>query len=66
MTDTDMLYMAALEKRLETAETENAELKALLRESQRLLRAAVFVNFREEADADKLYDKITNLIGREY
>lgn len=28
MTDTDMLYMAALEKRLETAEAENTELKA--------------------------------------
>jgi len=32
MTDTDMLYMAALEKRLETAEAENTELKARVAE----------------------------------
>ena|GEM_PF-4114985 len=32
MTDTDILYMAALEKRLETAEAENAELKARIAE----------------------------------
>ena len=32
MTDTDMLYMAALEKRLETAEAENTELKARIAE----------------------------------
>ena len=32
MTDTDILYMAALEKRLETAEAENTELKAHIAE----------------------------------
>lgn len=32
MTDTDILYMAALEKRLETAEAENTELKARIAE----------------------------------
>ena len=32
MTDTDMLHMAALEKRLETAEAENTELKARVAE----------------------------------
>lgn len=32
MTDTDILYMAALEKRLETAEAENTELKARVAE----------------------------------
>lgn len=32
MTDTDMLYMASLEKRLETAEAENTELKARIAE----------------------------------
>lgn len=32
MTDTDMLYMAALEKRLETAEAENTELKTRIAE----------------------------------
>lgn len=32
MTDTDMLYMAALEKRLEEAQAKNAELKACIAE----------------------------------
>ncbi len=32
MTDTDILYMASLEKRLETAEAENTELKARVAE----------------------------------
>lgn len=43
---------------------ENKALREHLRESQRLLKAAVFVNWKEKGEADKLYDEIAKLIGR--
>lgn len=39
-------------------------MRKLLGESQRLLKAAVFVNWKEKGEADKLYDEIAKLIGR--
>ena len=41
MTDTDMLHMAALEK-------ENMELWKLLQETRPVLRAAFFVNYKDQ------------------
>ena len=41
MSDTDMLYMAGLQKRIEALEKENAELKEHKSKSNQLLKAAV-------------------------
>ena len=57
MTDTDMLYMAAVTK-------ENEELKQLLRKTLPVLRAAIFVNYKETRKADGLYDEIVKIVGR--
>ena len=40
MSDTDMLYMAGLQKRIEALEKENAELKEHKSKSNQLLKAA--------------------------
>jgi hypothetical protein len=56
MTDTDMLYMAALVK-------ENERLKELLRECQPVLRRAFFANYKDTNTANELYDKIKKVVG---
>ena len=58
MTDTDMLHMAALEK-------ENMELWKLLQETRPVLRAAFFVNYKDQNKANDLYDKIVKKVGTE-
>lgn len=57
MTDTDMLYMAAVTK-------ENEELKDLLRKVKPVLKAAIFVNYKETRKADELYDEIVKKVGK--
>lgn len=56
MSDTDMLYMGALVK-------ENDRLKELLRECQPVLKAAIFVNYKQTNAANELYDKIGKVVG---
>ncbi len=41
------------------------ELKEMLRESRKLIKEAIFVNYKDSNAANKLYDKITKAIGRE-
>ena len=57
MTDTDMLYMAAVTK-------ENEELKQLLCKTLPVLHAAIFVNYKETRKADELYDEIVKTVGK--
>ena len=84
MTDTDMLYMATLEKRNAELEAHIAELedknqnecrqiahyshelgqaKELLREALPVLKAAIFVNYKQTNAANELYDKIRKVVG---
>ena len=72
MSDTDMLYMASLQKMLETAEAENTELtaekielKVLLSEIRPVLKRSYFADPDDTKLANVLYDKINDLIGRE-
>lgn len=58
MSDTDILYMAALEK-------ENMELWKLLREIRPNLRRAFYANYEDQDKADELIDKIDKMIGKE-
>lgn len=58
MSDTDMLYMGALVK-------ENDRLKELLRECQPVLKRAFFANYKDTNAANELYDKITDIVGKE-
>ncbi len=43
----------------------NLKYKDLLREVQPVLRAAFFANPKDQNKADELYDRITNLVGKE-
>lgn len=77
MTDTDMLYMASLEKRNEELEAKlNAEaarsaeyevraekMRDLLRESLPVLHKAFFANYKDTNAANELYDKIKKVVG---
>ncbi len=72
MTDTDMLYMASLQKRLADIEAENTELtaekielKVLLGEIRPVLKRSYFADPDDTKLANVLYDKINELIGRE-
>lgn len=58
MSDTDTLHMAAMEE-------ENMELWKLLRETLPVLRAAIFTDYKDTKNANKLYDKIVKKIGKE-
>lgn len=62
MTDTDMLYMGSLEKRLDDTETKNKELKDLLRETQLVLKTAFFADWQDTKASQELYDKITKAV----
>lgn len=41
------------------------KLEDLLRETRPVLRAAIFVNYKETNKANEIYDRITNLVGKE-
>ncbi len=58
MNDTDMLSYAAVEK-------ENAEMRELLYELRPILRKAFFAHYEQTNKANELYDKITEIVGKE-
>lgn len=58
MTDTDMLYMASLDR-------QNEELAQLLREARKLMKNALFVNHKDTAAANEWYDKVRKMIGED-
>ena len=58
MSDTDMLHLSAME-------AENMKLWNLLKETQPVLRAAFFANYKDQDKADELIDKISKVIGKE-
>ena len=62
MSDTDILYMSSLQKRLEEAEAQNEESKQLLRECMRILAVAEFDFEVFSKEADKIYEKIEKII----
>lgn len=41
------------------------KLEDLLRETRPVLKAAIFVNYKDTNKADELYDRITKLVGKE-
>lgn len=43
----------------------NEDMKNLLRETQPVLRRAFFANYKDTNTANELYDKITEIVGRE-
>lgn len=62
MSDTDMLYISSLQKRLEEAEAKKAEMEQLLRECMRILAVAEFDFEVFSKEADKIYDKIEKIL----
>lgn len=46
-------------------QAENRALKELLRELRPILRKAFFAHYEPQNKADELYDKITEIVGRE-
>jgi len=63
MSDTYMLYMASLQKRLDAADEENRKLKELLRDIQPLITGALYVNYKQTKAADEVYDRIVKALG---
>ncbi len=41
------------------------KLEDLLRETRPVLRAAIFVNYKDTNKANEIYDRIINLVGKE-
>lgn len=41
------------------------KLEDLLRETRPVLRAAIFVNYKDANKANEIYNRITNLVGKE-
>lgn len=41
------------------------KLEDLLRETRPVLRAAIFVNYKETNKANEIYDRINKLVGKE-
>lgn len=41
------------------------KLEDILRELRPVLRAAIFVNYKDTNKANELYDKITKIVGKE-
>lgn len=41
------------------------KLEELLRETRPVLRAAIFVNYKDTNKQNEIYDRITNLVGKE-
>ena len=62
MSDTDMLYIAGLQKKLEESETKKEEFKQVLRECMRILAVAEFDFPKFSEEADKIYDKIEKIL----
>ena len=62
MSDTDMLYIAGLQKKLEESEAKKEEFKQVLRECMRILAVAEFDFPKFSKEADKIYDKIEKML----
>ena len=62
-TDTDLLFMAHQQKRLETIEAENKKMKGLLEDIKPVLKRAFFAHHADTKKADELYDKICDIVG---
>ena len=77
MTDTDMLYVAGLEARIQELEEKHhnecgqiahysdelRKARDLLREAMPILKAAFFANYKDTNAANELYDKIKAAVG---
>lgn len=62
MSDTDMLYMSSLQKRLEESEAKSEEMKKILRDCMRILAVAEFDFEVFTKEADKIYEQIEKII----
>ncbi|MBQ2347979.1 MAG: hypothetical protein II388_06350 [Clostridia bacterium] len=62
MSDTDMLYIAGLQKKLEESQAQNTEMKQILRDCMRVLAVAEFDFPKFSKEADKIYDKIEKIL----
>ena len=62
MSDTDMLYISSLQKRLEESEAQNEESKQLLRECMKILAVAEFDFPTFTKEADKIYEQIEKIL----
>lgn len=62
MSDTDMLYISSLQKRIDKAEAENAKLKQKLRDCMRILAVAEFDFPKFTEEADRIYEEIEKLL----
>ena len=62
MSDTDMLYIAGLQKELEESQAQNAEMKQILRDCMRVLAVAEFDFPTFTKEADKIYEQIEKII----
>ena len=62
MSDTDILYMSSLQKRLEESEAKNEEMKKILRDCMRILAVAEFDFEVFTKEADKIYEQIEKII----
>lgn len=62
MSDTDILYMSSLQKKLEESEAKNEEMKKILRDCMRILAVAEFDFEVFSKEADKIYDKIEKIL----
>lgn len=62
MSDTDMLYIASLQKRLEESEAKKAKYIKILRDCMRILAVAEFDFPKFTEEADRIYEQIEKII----
>ena len=62
MSDTDILYMSSLQKKLEESEAKIEEMKKILRDCMRILAVAEFDFEVFTKEADKIYEQIEKII----
>lgn len=62
MSDTDMLYIAGLQKKLEESQAQNSEMKQILRDCMRVLAVAEFDFPTFTKEADKIYEQIEKIL----
>lgn len=62
MSDTDMLYIAGLQKKLEESEAKIEEMEKILRDCMRILAVAEFDFEVFTKEADKIYEQIEKII----
>lgn len=62
MSDTDILYMSSLQKRLEESEAKNEKYTQILRDCMRILAVAEFDFPKFTNEADRLYEQIEKIL----